>query len=48
MNISQVYAITAGSVLVLLLIMKSGSSIHRLFHALAILVVKYLTYPFLV
>ena len=48
MNIPQVYAIAAGGVFVLLLIMKSGSSIHHVFHALTILVAKHLTYPFLV
>ena len=48
MNIPQVYAIAASGVFVLLLIMKSGSSIYYVFYALAILVAKYLTYPFLV
>ncbi len=48
MNIPQVYAIAAGGVFVLLLIMKSLSSVQHLFHALAILVAKHLTYPFLI
>ena len=48
MNIPQIYAIAAGGVFVLLLIMKSGSSIRHVFHALAILVAKHLTYAVLV
>ena len=48
MNIPQVYAIAVGGVFVSLLIMKSVSSVHHVFHALCILVVKHLTYPFLV
>ena len=48
MNIPQIYAIAAGGVFVLLLIMKSSSSIHHVFHALTILVAQHLTYPFLV
>ena len=48
MNVPQVYAIAAGGVFVSLLIMKSVSSIHHIFHALSILVAKHLTYPFLV
>ena len=48
MNIPQVYAIAASGVFVLLLIIKSGSSIYYVFYTLAILVAKYLTYLFLI
>ena len=44
MNIPQVYAIAAGGVFVLLLIIKSNSIIHYSLYALAILVAKHLTY----
>ena len=48
MNIPQVYAIAAGGVFILLLIFKSVSSVHQVLCALAILVAKHLTYPFIV
>lgn len=48
MNVPQFYAIAAGGVFVLLLIMKSVSAIQQFLRALAILVAKHLTYPFLV
>ena len=47
MNVTQVYAIAAGGVFVLLLIVKSISSIQQVLSALAILMAKHLTYPFL-
>jgi len=48
MNIPQIYAIAAGGVFVLLLIIKSVSAVQQGFHALAIFVAKHLTYPFLI
>ncbi len=48
MNVPQVYAIAAGGVFVLLLIIKSVSAVQQFLRALAILVAKHLTYPFLV
>ncbi len=48
MNVTQVYAIAAGGVFVLLLTVKSVSSVQRVLRALAILVAKHFTYPFLV
>lgn len=48
MNVTQVYAIAAGGVFVLLLTVKSVSSVQRVLRALTILVAKHLAYPFLV
>lgn len=48
MNVPQVYAIAAGGVFALLLILKSVSSVHQVLRTLAILVAKHLTYPFIV
>lgn len=48
MNVPQVYAIAAGGVFVLLLIINSISAVQQILHAFAIVVAKHLTYPFLV
>ena len=48
MNITQAYAIAAGGVFVLLLTVKSLTSFRPVLRALAILMAKHLTYPFIV
>ena len=48
MNVPHFYAIAAGGVFVLLLIMKSFSTMQQFLYALTILVAKHLTYPLLI